>query len=368
MRKVPIRGTPQSRSVTVVPSDKRESILLRLHDNVLTGHPGRKKTIAFIAVRYFWPKMRIDIANYVKKCKICQQFKSVTLAPVGLMSIKPPRVTPWQLAAMDVFGPLPNSSRQNKYGLVVIDYATKYIIVKPMKQATTAAITKILLNDVFLTYSFCSVLLSDNASIFTSNDYLAFVKRFGIKAVHSPVYAPFADGLAEHAVKRVKQMIAMYCSENQRSWDDYLPYAQFALNSSINSVTGYSPFKLLMSREPIMPHDLPLTSHWNEIGDIDPSITVPENDLEMEKVWSHVKSIALAQKAQQAKYYNMNRREVDYEINQLVWKRNLSVGHASTHQNISLAPKWIGPYRIVSKLSPTQVILGSMVDGHPHQC
>lgn len=46
-------------------------------------------------------------------------------------------------------------------------------------------------------------------------------------------------------------MLSMYVDVDQRNWDEVLPYVTFAYNSSIPSVTSFSPFYLLYARHPI---------------------------------------------------------------------------------------------------------------------
>ncbi|EOY08377.1 Uncharacterized protein TCM_022739 [Theobroma cacao] len=49
----------------------REQIIRELHGNGLGGHFGRDKTLAMVADRYYWPKMRRDVERLVKRCPAC---------------------------------------------------------------------------------------------------------------------------------------------------------------------------------------------------------------------------------------------------------------------------------------------------------
>jgi hypothetical protein len=54
--------------------DKRH-IIQSHHDTPVHGHPGISKTIQLTERLYWWPKMRLDITEYVKGCAECQRHK-----------------------------------------------------------------------------------------------------------------------------------------------------------------------------------------------------------------------------------------------------------------------------------------------------
>lgn len=50
---------------------------------------------------------------------------------------------------MDIMGPLPKSSREHRYVLVILDYATRYPEAIPLRTATGKAVAK----ELFLLFS-----------------------------------------------------------------------------------------------------------------------------------------------------------------------------------------------------------------------
>ena len=59
------------RVVTGSTEDKRTIIKLR-HEPPIYGHPGISKTMQLVECDYWWPKMKLDIVDYVKGCAECQ--------------------------------------------------------------------------------------------------------------------------------------------------------------------------------------------------------------------------------------------------------------------------------------------------------
>lgn len=56
-----------------------------MHDSVISGHLGYKKTTAKVRRKFYWFEMRQDIKIRVFKCQICQMNKPPK-APLGDMS------------------------------------------------------------------------------------------------------------------------------------------------------------------------------------------------------------------------------------------------------------------------------------------
>ena len=49
-----------------------EEILVNEHSIPTTGHFGIEATYNRISQSYYWPKMHLDIENYIKACDVCQ--------------------------------------------------------------------------------------------------------------------------------------------------------------------------------------------------------------------------------------------------------------------------------------------------------
>lgn len=59
----------------VVPKEERNSLMVEAHEPPTSGHLGVYKTYSRLAQHYYWPKMRRDVSNFVKKCVPCAAHK-----------------------------------------------------------------------------------------------------------------------------------------------------------------------------------------------------------------------------------------------------------------------------------------------------
>lgn len=57
-------------------------------------------------------------------------------------------------------------------------------------------------------------------------------------------------------------------------------------------------------------------------------------------------------KARQARYYNARRKDVHFDVGDLVWVRSHPLSKASAKFSAKFAPKWSGPVRLEKKLGP----------------
>ena len=58
---------------------------------------------------------------------------------------------------------------------------------------------------MFATHGLLEVLVTNNGSVFTSQEFEEFTKKNGIRHVKSSLYHPASNGLAERAVQTLKE-------------------------------------------------------------------------------------------------------------------------------------------------------------------
>ena len=92
----------------------RADVLRLVHDAATGGHLGYNKTLRTLKRTYWWPRMRAAVKAYVRGCRACQQSKSSTTKPLGLLHTLPIK-RPWESVSMDFMGPFPKSKRGNDF-------------------------------------------------------------------------------------------------------------------------------------------------------------------------------------------------------------------------------------------------------------
>ena len=99
------------------------------------GHYGAYKTWRAINRDVWFPNQLRKIKQVVRECELCQKTKNTPDPKYVLEPILPQG--PNDLLSVDFFGPLPKSTGGVQYLLVTLDIFSKYVMLYPIRRATT---------------------------------------------------------------------------------------------------------------------------------------------------------------------------------------------------------------------------------------
>ncbi|KAG5886535.1 hypothetical protein JTB14_002032 [Gonioctena quinquepunctata] len=334
----------------VVPKADRPSVIAAAHDPPISGHGGVYKTFAKVAVRYYWPKMRQDIANFVKKCNVCTTHKVSQEGPVDKMVSHPKVERPWEMVSTDLMGPLPRSKHGNTFILVVTDYLSKFSLLFPLKRATSETVIRKLEDEVFLLFGVPRLLLCDNGPQYRSKQFLQFAERYQCRIKFSANYHPRANP-TERVNRVIKTMLSMYVSENHRIWDEHIHEIACAIRTSRHETTKLTPYFVNFGRNMALSGDDYAESKLFECEEETQGVESSRNE-KFRHMFLDVRKRLERAGEKSCERYNLRRRHVEYLPNQLVWKKNYVLSNASKYFSQKLAPRYVGPFLIYKKISP----------------
>ena len=164
----------------IVPEECKTDILYQMHNTVLSGHVGEKKTREKILQRFYWYGIRDDIRLWVKSCLECQANKKPLKSPralLGSMAVG----APLDRLATDFMGPFLITPRGNRYILVVSDQFSKWveIFLLPDQSATKCAST--ILNEVISRFGTPLSIHSDQGRNYESQIFQQLCRLLEIK-------------------------------------------------------------------------------------------------------------------------------------------------------------------------------------------
>lgn len=319
----------------VVPKDYRDLVLKESHDEPLSAHGGFYKTGERVRRKYFWPNMIKDVRGYVNKCQVCKAAKHSNKNQTTPMGKMRESEMPWQLIFVDLIGPLPRSKNGYKHIFVVVDSFSKFVRVKPLREATAKSIVDFLKAEVFLTFGVPQIVVSDNGKQFISNEFKLLMKQFKVKNWYTSKYHPQSNAV-EAANKTLETSIRAYIggSNDHNNWDKYLHEIVCSMNTSVHTTTKHAPFLINFG------HDMKICGDSYTYQD--PSLPEKLPDLQQIKKIREMVKLNLAKSFDQRKQrYDLRSRAFDFKVGEVVWRRNFILSDKSKNICAKLAPTYI---------------------------
>lgn len=355
--------SPETKKISlkqVVPTEERIPLMVEFHDSITSSHLGIQKTYHKLCQNFYWPKMLTDIKNFIRSCHTCQQYKSPNDLVAGEMAVKEiSELKPFEIVTMDLIGPLPLSHRRRQFILVLVDSATKFVIAEPLGKANSTNCVAILEKFLVLQFGPPKILVTDNGSQLVSKVMKRFCAKYNIRLNTIPYYYPSAN-MTERYNRTIKTCLAIWAKEDHQTWDVHLPFVVYALRTSVNDSTGFSPAKLVYGREltqPCSPDPILLNGEKVPFN-ADSYLRQLLEDLKL--IYKRAKLCINRSKNIQAKVYNLRHRFVEFEVGTLVWRRNFDQSSGVDRTTAKLYPKYVGPFQISAKLSKTQYQLSDL--------
>ncbi|KAF1333614.1 Pol protein, partial [Globisporangium splendens] len=236
--------------------DLKLSTLHEFHDAPASGHLGREKTFLQVSNVFWWPHQYKWVANYVRSCKQCQRVKPAGKNKAPLHPLPIPQDC-WKSVGMDfVFG-FPEDKARNTGVVVFVDRLSKMVHVAPVRKHVTAQETACLfLEHVFRYHGLPESIVSDRDPRFTAAFWRELFRLLGTDLALSTADHPETDGQTEHVNRVVEDILRSIAVDHPRDWSRWLPYAEFAINSSEHASTAVTPFYFNSLRHPRVPATL----------------------------------------------------------------------------------------------------------------
>ncbi|KAJ8019215.1 hypothetical protein HOLleu_42344 [Holothuria leucospilota] len=229
----------------VVPRTYRREILSIAHEMPFAGHLGVNKTYHRILNHFYWPKLKSDVAKFCKTCHSCQMVgKPNQNIPAAPLKPIPAFEEPFSRVIIDCVGPLPKSRAGHQYILTIMCASTRFPEAIPLRNIKARTVLQALLK-FFTLFGLPKEIQSDQGSNFMSTVFQQMLYELGIDQIKSSAYHPESQGALERFHQTLKNMLKTYCYDNERDWDEGIPFVMFAARESLQESLGFSPFELV---------------------------------------------------------------------------------------------------------------------------
>lgn len=187
--------------------------------------------------------MNEKIEKFISCCEICGMYSNANVKE-PLIPHPIPKL-PFQKLGSDIF------EFKSKIYLVCVDYYSKWIDYRPLKNKSAEEITKVWM-DIFSNFGVPQIIICDN-NPFNSFKCRKFAENWNFKIVNSSPLYPRSNGLAEKSVGILKNIFKKAKTEED------IKIALLEYRNTPTKNLDYSPAQLLMNRR--LKTKLPLSTN-----------------------------------------------------------------------------------------------------------
>ncbi|WVZ80247.1 LOW QUALITY PROTEIN: hypothetical protein U9M48_027739 [Paspalum notatum var. saurae] len=248
----------------VLPKDMelRKKILDEAHTSMFTLHPGSNKMYQDLKQKFWWTRMKREIAKYVSECDVCQRVKADHLKPAGMLQPLAVPAWKWEDIHMDFIVGLPRTQKGYDSIWVIIDRFTKSAHFIPVKTTYRAKqYAELYISRIVSLHGVPLTITSDRGSLFLSRFWEQLQTALGTNLIHSSAYHPQTSGQVERVNQILEDMLRACALTFSTKWDECLPLAEFAYNNSYQKSLDMAPFEALYGRRCRTP------LNWSEPGE-----------------------------------------------------------------------------------------------------
>ena len=183
-------GQPQR----VILPEQTEMILFNLHKDQNGAHLEIESTYEKLKERYYWPQMYETTRHYIKNCENCQKrgrpIRNEELQPIEIGQ-------PFHRIGIDIKGPLPITTKGNRYIIVAMDYFTKWPEAKAINNMKAQTVAEFIYKEIICRHGVPKQILSNRETSFVNQIIENLCDKFQTKHRLTSSYRPQTNGMIE---------------------------------------------------------------------------------------------------------------------------------------------------------------------------
>jgi len=342
----------------VLPVSLRREYIQRIHADL--GHFGQTKTCEAFARRAYFPGWRPYVKLVVRNCTTCNKSQRSRQMPKQTALRLMREFRPMAVLHADLVGQIPTGSNQKgqhgfQYILSVVDSATRYLWLIPLRNKTAETVANALYEDIIARTSVPSAVLTDLGTEFTAEVLERLCSRLGITTLRTSGYQPQCDSKCERAHYSVHNMMVKFVERDFAKWPSLLAGISLAYNSTVHTSTGFAPHELFYSFPPSCPFDVVVEADRTEAASDADQYALEATD-RLKQAFQFVYEFTGRVSERMKSNYDASIRRKDFEDGAFVL-----VYTPPKQQQRQVYGKWKipwqGPYKVTKKLNSTNYVV-----------
>lgn len=301
------------------------------------SHIGVKQLTLTLTPKYYFKNMHKHIKLICRACDTCVRNKSRFGNYTQPLSQLGPAAEPFQIISLDTIGGFSGNKSPKKYLHLVVDHFTKYAFIVTSKTQTGKDFINLVKK--VQKKGKIKLLLADQYAGINSKEFKNFLKAENITNIFTAVDCPFSNGQNERTNQTLVNSIRCKIFENKdRPWSVIAEQCVENYNNTIHSTTKFTPNYLLNGIDKSF---FPSELNENNLENLETNRRI---------AFSNAEKIHNQNKV----YYDKHKREVTYEVGDLVYIQN---GNRINRKKLD--PIRVGPFKIKHKISDLLYVIDS---------
>ena len=122
--------------------EEGRQLLKEIHAGMCSSHIATRSLVGkAFREGFYWPSAVADAHEVVRKCPNCQRHAPYSKFPLDEVQLLPP-VGPLTRWGINFVGPLPTAPGNFKYAAVAVEYFSKWVEAKALRDITAGALQK----------------------------------------------------------------------------------------------------------------------------------------------------------------------------------------------------------------------------------
>ena len=178
---------------------------------------------------------------------------------------------------------------------------------------------------------------------FTTHFWKSFQKAMGTQLTMSIAFHLQKDGQSERTIQILEDMLRACVLDLKGSWEEHLPFVEFAYNSIYQANIHMTPYEALYGRS------CRSSICWTKVGES--SITGPDMIRDTSEKVNLIRKRLFKAQSRQKSYADKRRRPLEFEVGDHVFLKVMPKrGVVRFGKRGKLAPRYIGPFEILKRV------------------
>ncbi|XP_033728147.1 protein NYNRIN-like [Pecten maximus] len=297
--------------------------------------------------------MAEDCKGYKKACVVCNVNKKSCRKPKAALQRYHAGYS-MEIIHLDILGPFASIELGNSYVLVMIDQLLKWIECVALPNQSADLIARKFFSRFVVTFRCPLAIHTNQGRNFDGKLFREFCEILQITKTRTTPYHPSSNRQIEHYNRVIAQIIQCYIEGKIRHWDKDLTSLVMALHATENKSTGYTPNRLMLGREIMLPVDIMMGVSQANLEDFEPAEWVQNLNRVMAEAHQFARHHLESTQIRQKKDYDLKLCEQMYSTGDTVYKLDEAI---VVGQSRKLRPPWKGPYLVVGSEPPLYILL-----------